>query len=322
MPIIESGFSPGWLLRSRHVQTSLPAVFGGWHRLDFRRERIGLPDGDFLDLDWIERGNNRVVVLCSGLEGSSRDPGMLRLARVFSSARWDVLSWNYRGCSGEVNLLPCSYHSGATGDLSAVLERAGSRRIALVGCSLGGNLILKYLGERPLSHDIVGAVAISPPVDLSSTVRALDGNPENAVYRGRLIASLKAKVVAKAAALPAEIDISRLRGIDGFADFDEYVTAPLHGFRSADDYWTSCSARRFLGAVNVPALILSSMDDPFLLPPSYPEAEARRNPRVFLETPSHGGHLGFVSGFPPRFDWAAKRALAFLEGQCSGSDSL
>ncbi len=238
---------------------------------------------------------------------------MIRLARIFSAAGWDVVSWNHRGCSGVLNRLTRSYHSGATEDLAAVLAHTGDRPTALVGCSLGGNLLLKYLGEGAVVPNVLGAVAFSPPIDLASTAHALDERPGNHIYRNRLIRSLTAKVLAKAAAMPGRIDTSGLQGLHGFADFDDRFTAPAHGFRDADDYWARCSARPFLPAIKVPALLVTALDDPFLGPPSYPNPEARDHPALFLETPAHGGHLGFVDGFPHTFDWAGRRAVEFLD---------
>ncbi|MFA7344057.1 MAG: alpha/beta fold hydrolase [Terrimicrobiaceae bacterium] len=294
MPLIESLFRPPWYLRNCHVQTILPVLGSRGVRPVFRRERLELPDGDFLDLDWIGSGHKRLAILCSGLEGNSRDAGMLRLAGSFEASGWDVLSWNYRGCSGELNRLVRSYHSGATEDLAAVVARAGGRPVALVGCSIGGNLVLKYLGEAPPPENILAAAAISAPVDLASTARALDRKAGNRIYLRRLIASLSAKVRAKAAAMPGRISLDGLTGLHGFEHFDDRYTAPMHGFLGAEDYWTKCSARQFLHGITVPTLFLSARDDPFLTPESFPFSEAADNPQIALEAPDHGGHLGFL----------------------------
>lgn len=309
MPIIESRFRPPWYLRNCHVQTILPALVAAGAKPVFRRERIELPDGDFLDLDWIESGHKRLAILCSGLEGNSRDAGMLRLARSFATGGWDVLSWNYRGCSGVLNRLARSYHSGATEDLAAVIAHAGKRPLALVGCSIGGNLVLKYLGEAPPPATVIGAASISAPIDLASTARALDQKPGNRIYLRRLIASLCEKVRSKAAAMPGHISLDGLRDLHGFAHFDERYTAPTHGFLNAEDYWKKCSARQFLPAIDVPTLLLSAKDDPFLTPESFPFPEAEDNPQLALEVPEFGGHLGFLdrSG-----SWAGQRVPEFL----------
>lgn len=275
----------------------------------FRRERLELPDGDFLDLDWVKAGHERLAILCAGLEGNSRDPGMLHLARSLVADGWDVLSWNYRSCSGVLNRLVRSYHSGATEDLAAVVSHAGVRPVVLVGCSIGGNLMLKYLGEAPPPRHILGAVAISAPVDLASTARALDRRPGNRLYLRRLIASLCHKVRAKAAAMPGLIDLDRLKGLHGFEHFDDRFTAPLHGFLSAEDYWKKCSARQFIPRISVPTLLLSARDDPFLTPEAFPFAEAANNPLLALEVPTAGGHLGFMDAHGP---WTGRRVAEFF----------
>ena len=268
-----------------------------------------MPDGDFLDLDWLESGRERLVILCSGLEGSSRDPGMRRLADSFRSSGWDVLAWNYRGCGGSLNRLKRSYHSGATEDLAAVVAHAGQRPIALVGCSIGGNLILKFLGESPAPATVLAAAAVSAPVDLASTAKALDTRPGNRIYLRRLIASLSAKVRAKSAAMPELMSVKGLNGLHGFEHFDERYTAPTHGFLSAEDYWKKCSARQFLHAIRVPALLISARDDPFLTPESFPFPEAEKNPLLTLEVPGGGGHLGFLDN---RGFWLGRRLPGFL----------
>ena len=309
MPLLESRFRPPWYLRNCHVQTILPVLAAGGSGSEFRSERLELPDGDFLDLDWMESGHERLAILCSGLEGNSRDPGMFRLARSFKAAGWDVLSWNYRGCSGVLNRLVRSYHSGATEDLAAVVAHAGGRPLAMVGCSLGGNLVLKYLGEAPPPANVLAAAAVSAPVDLASTARALDRRPGNRIYLRRLIASLRAKIRAKSAAMPGRIALEGLEGLHGFEHFDDRYTAPTHGFLGAEDYWQKCSARQFLPAIDVPALLLSAKDDPFLTPESFPFSEAGDNPRFSLEVPERGGHLGFLD---TRGSWIGKRVPAFL----------
>ena len=309
MPLVESRFRPPWYLRNRHVQTILPAMVGRGAGNVFRSERVELPDGDFLDLDRIEAGHERLAILCSGLEGNSRDPGMLRLARSFEAHGWDVLSWNYRGCSGVLNRLARSYHSGATEDLAAVVAHAGVRPLALVGCSIGGNLVLKYLGESPPPAHIIGAAAISAPVDLASTARALDRRPGNRLYLRRLIASLCKKIRAKEAAMPGQISLDGLAGLHGFEHFDDRFTAPIHGFLGAEDYWKKCSARQFLHAIDLPTLLLSARDDPFLTLEAFPFSEAAENPQLTLEVPEFGGHLGFLdrSG-----QWVGNRVAEFL----------
>jgi uncharacterized protein len=286
----------------------------------YQRERLELPDGDFLDLDWLTAASPRVAVLSHGLEGSSREATVSGMASALHQNGWNVLAWNYRGCSGELNRLPRLYHSGETADLAFIIEHAARRfsRLALIGFSLGGNLVLKYLGEAPPHQAVACAAALSAPIDLASSVRALDQRLANRIYLRRLIASLIQKVRAKARLFPQRIDAHQARGIHGFEDFDSRFTAPVHGFRDAADYWTQCSSRQFLPAITVPTLILSAQDDPFLTLDCFPFAEAEASARIFLEAPEIGGHLGFLHSLGSAPTWAERRVVEFL-ASCSGA---
>jgi uncharacterized protein len=314
MPIVSSQFDPPWPLCSGHLQTILPAILRWRTSVAYQRERLELADGDFLDLDWLPSGSDRLAILSPGLEGSSRDVVMRGMARALHRAGWNILAWNYRGCSEEMNRLPRLYHSGETTDLAIVVEHAAEHFpvLALVGFSLGGNLVLKYLGEARPQARVVGAAALSPPVNLAASARALDQRRGNRIYLRRLIASLVRKVEAKAKYFPERIDASRTSGIHGFEDFDGRFTAPVHGFRDAQDYWTKCSSRQFLPAITVPTLILSARDDPFLASESFPFAEAKQSAQLFLEAPESGGHLGFFDSWTGGQTWAERRVIEFL----------
>jgi predicted alpha/beta-fold hydrolase len=234
------------------------------------------------------------------------------MAASLNAAGWDVLVWDFRGCSQETNRLPRLYHSGETGDLGAVIDFAATRysRIALVGFSLGGNLTLKYLGESSPHPAVVNGVAISVPLDLGATARALD---RHWIYRRSFIKSLIAKVEAKAVRFPDKFDVSGIRMIRTFEEFDDRFTAPIHGFRDAEDYWEKSSARQYLHGITVPTLILNACDDPLLTPESFPVAEAEGNLCLFLEMPKSGGHLGFIDlvrGIEP---WFERRVVEFLQ---------
>ena len=320
MPVIRSQFHPPFLLRNAHLQTLLPVVFRRKMRLPYQRERLELADGDFLDLDWLPALGCDLAILSHGLEGSSQDATICGMARTLQQSGWDVLAWNYRGCSGELNRLPRLYHSGETGDLALVIEHAARRfsRIALIGFSLGGNLVLKYLGEARPHSAVACAAAISAPVDLTASARALDQRRTNRLYLRRLIATLVRKVKAKAKHFPEQIDASQTEGIHGFEDFDGRFTAPVHGFRDANDYWTRCSSRQFLRAITVPTLILSAQDDPFLTPNCLPFEEAKASAHVFLEAPTAGGHLGFYDSLSRKQSWAERRIVEFLSEWCRG----
>ncbi len=311
MPSIASTFSPPFILRNGHVQTILGAILPRRHLPPCEGERLELPDGDFLDLDWMRAGHRRLAILSHGLEGNSKNSDIRGLAAAMNASGWDALAWNFRGCSGEENRLARFYHSGETLDLAAVIAHAAERYedLALVGFSLGGNMTLKYLGEGPAHPAIRAAVAVSVPIDLASSAQALDRQRGNRIYLGRFMKSLISKVEAKAIRFPAEIDLSGIRSIRSFAEFDDRYTARIHGFRDAEDYWAQSSARQFLPDIRVPTLLLNALDDPFLTPESFPIPEAEKNPQLFLECPAHGGHLGFVDahGF-----WIGRRIPEFL----------
>jgi predicted alpha/beta-fold hydrolase len=312
MPIIRSTFRPPAFLGNGHVQTILPALLGRRVSLDYTRERLELPDGDFLDLDWARAGHQRVVVISHGLEGSAADDYVRGMAASLNAAGWDALAWNFRGCSGEPNRLPRFYHSGETGDLGAVISRAARdyARIALVGFSLGGNMTLKYLGEPRVHPSIVAGIGISVPVDLAASARVLDLHWANGIYLWRFMRKLTAKVRAKALRFPDQIPEVPKDNVPTFAQFDGRYTAPLHGFRDADDYWRRSSSRQFIPRIKVPTLLINARNDPFLAPACYPFSEAHLNPMFYLETPRSGGHCGFLDrcGRP----WAERRVVEFL----------
>jgi hypothetical protein len=314
MPVLASRFRPPFFLGNGHIQTVLSILLPPRSGVTFQRERLELIDGDFLDLGWARLGADRLVILSHGLEGSSDARYIRGMAAALNAAEWDVLVWDFRGCSQETNRLPRLYHSGETGDLGAVIDCAAARysRIALVGFSLGGNLILKYLGESSPHPALVSAAAISAPLDLAATARALDRQWSKRIYRDSLIQSLIAKIEAKAVRFPDKFDVSGVRMIRTFEAFDDRYTAPIHGFRDAKDYWEQTSARQFLHRITVPTLILNACDDPLLTAESFPVAEAEANQRLFLEMPKSGGHLGFIDlvrGIEP---WSERRVVEFI----------
>jgi hypothetical protein len=315
MPILDSRFRPPRWLRNPHLQTILPVLLPPRVNVPFERARLELADGDFLDLDWSRSGAARVAILSHGLEGCSRNGYIRGMAAALVKAGWDVLAWNFRGCGGEINRLPRFYHSGETNDLAAVITDAAERyaQVALVGFSLGGNVTLKYLGEAAAHPKIVAAAAISVPIDLASCARALDERRGNRIYLRRFLATLLAKAAAKALHFPEQLGAFSARRVRTIAEFDELVTAPLHGFRDAADYWARASARQFLPRIAVPTLLLNARDDPFLTASCFPETEAGGSQRLFLETPPHGGHVGFLD-YPRRLRrWSEARVVEFLE---------
>jgi uncharacterized protein len=312
MPIVGSLFRPPFFLRNGHLQTILPLLLPRRFQVVYQRERLELDDGDFLDLDWIRAGSDKLAILSHGLEGCSEDcRGMATLLRW---AGWDVLAWNYRGCGGELNRFARFYHSGDTADLDELIRFAATAysQIALIGVSLGGNLTLKYLGERIPHPSVTGAVAVSVPVDVTSSAVALDARWSNRLYLHRFIRSLLAKVEQKAVSFPDQYDMRGSRSIRTFRQFDDRFTAPIHGFRDAADYWRQSSSLQFLRGINVPTLLLNARDDPFLTPECFPYSDAKQNAYLFLETPESGGHVGFIDLANGLERWCERRVIEFL----------
>lgn len=315
MPVLDSSYRAPFWLRSGHLQTVAQALMGGHGPGEPRRERMELEDGDFLDLDWW-RGNSGeskgLAVICHGLEGSSSAGYVLRTASALRKSGWDVLAWNYRGCSGEPNRLARSYHSGGTEDLARVIDHArrevgDDAKVALVGFSLGGNVALKYAGERGDECAVEAAVAISAPVDLASSAVALDERRGNRVYLARFLRTLTGKVRAKGERFPGRIDARAYQGVTSIRMVDEYYTAPVHGFEGAADYYARCSARGFLAGIRVPSLLLNAANDPLLDEPSYPVEAAQESAFFHLESPDRGGHVAFLGG-----GWLGMRITSFL----------
>ena len=311
-------YTPPVGFRSAHLQTIYPTLFRRVPLTTNQRERIETNDGDFLDLDWARQPPNvRLAVITHGLEGHSRGNYCQGMAAALRRAGWDVLVWNFRGCSGEPNRRLESYHSGATGELQIVLDHVFSNTayetVSLIGFSLGGNLTLKYLGDQSTALDrrIRSAVCLSVPCDLASSAKRLE-HWQNRIYMARFMRCLRMKVREKARRYPNRLDLSGLDKMRTFAEFDDRYTAPIHGFEDAHDYWTQCSCRFVLDQIAIPTLLINALDDPFLTPDCYPYDAAVANPNFILDTPKHGGHLGFVSFNKEDEYWSERRAVAFL----------
>ena len=319
MPIVpnSSYVAPG-LLANGHLQTLLPALFRKVAGVTYQRERIATPDGDFLDLDWVVKGSPRLAVIAHGLEGNSQRAYVRGMVKALASNGWDAVVWNARGCSGEPNRRLRFTHSGATEDLHTVISHLTNTRaydeLALIGFSLGGNVTLKYLGERSrdLHPGIRKAVTFSVPCDLRSGSLQL-ASLTNQIYMRHFLVSLRQKIRAKMKSMPGKIhdhDYGRLRT---FKDFDDRYTAPIHGFADAEDYWRQCSCRPTLKNISIPTLLINARNDPFLAEPCYPIAEAEANPNLHLEMPASGGHVGFITFNQQGEYWSESRALAFLK---------
>jgi predicted alpha/beta-fold hydrolase len=321
-------FRPAWWCRNGHVQTIWGPLFRGG-QVPFRRERLPTPDGDFVDLDWLDAdglapGAPRLLVL-HGLEGSSRSHYVIGTLRAGRAAGWQGVALNFRSCSGELNRLPRFYHSGDTGDLAwvirALVARAPGVPVGAVGVSLGGNVLLKWLGEvgDAAPREILGAVGISVPFDVAACARVLDGGLRRLVYAANFLKTMRSKVLDKARRYPGFVDVAAARRARTFARYDRVVTAPLNGFRDEVDYWTRASSGPYLPRIRRPTLLLGAHDDPIVPGRTLPDPHGL--PRdVRAEFTTRGGHAGFLEGrWPWRTgSWAERRAVEFLTSLLRG----
>lgn len=313
--IIPGAFRPAWWLPGGHLQTLWPALLlRPIPPTAARRERLELPDGDFIDVDWVGKQGPIVVVL-HGLGGSSDSHYARGILRAVALRGWRGALMHFRGCSGEPNRLPRSYHAGDTGDLdmfiASLREREPHTPLAAAGYSLGGSVLLKWLGEQGANAPVKAAVAVSVPYDLADAATRLRRGFSR-VYERRLLRCLQQSFAQKCARLPLPWDGRDIASIKSLREFDERVTAPLHGFRDADDYYTRAACRPYLAGIAAPTLLIHAADDPFMSPGVVPGAKELSG-STLLELSPHGGHVGFVSGAPwaPQC-WLETRIPAFF----------
>jgi len=305
---------PFWLI-NEHWETILPGILRKPKPLSYTRERITTADGDFLDLDFVYHGHKRIVILSHGLEGHSDKYYMRGMAHRFLKNGWDTLSWNCRSCSEEINLKPKLYHHGATEDFEEVIHYTiskGYESIVLIGFSLGGSLVVKYLGENGTNtpSEIKSGVAFSIPCQLGSCSNKLS-EQGNEFYLNRFLKKLKAKIKIKAIQFPEVYDISGIDEIANFHDFDSRYSAPINGFNSAEEFYTYASAGNYIAGIKTPTLLVNSLNDPMFPDDCYPFEAAKINNNFYLETPKEGGHIGYW--WPGMSSsWAEKRAYEFV----------
>jgi uncharacterized protein len=299
-------------LFNAHLETIYPALFRKVALASYTRERIPTHDNDFLDIDWLKNKSNKLAIISHGLEGNSQRAYIKGMANLFFANGFDVLAWNYRGCSEEMNKQRIFYHSGATYDLDAVVKHAlqhNYQSIVLIGFSLGGNLTLKYIGEHIRDERITKAITFSVPLNLHDSCIQIS-KPNNWMYTNRFLTSLKKKVTSKALTRN-DIDIENINSIKTLQQFDDRYTSVLHGYKNAIDYYTQCSAIAFTDSIRIPTLIVNAKNDPFLGEGCYPYAKLKNNPFILFETPEQGGHVGFSKFDKNGTFWSEERALQF-----------
>jgi len=328
MPLIpKSTYRPLFLFKNAHIQSVYPTLFRKVRGVNYVRERILTPDGDFIDLDLSSVGSDRAVIILHGLEGHSQRSYMLGMIKACNRRGWDGVAFNFRGCSGEPNRRLRSYHSGETEDLHTVvchmLKQPRYRMLSLVGFSIGGNITLKYMGERgaKLSPFIKSGGAISVPCDLASSAWKLSER-SNVLYMKRFLKMFHGKIRSKMRIMPHKINDRGFKSIRTFKEFDDRYTAPIHGYSSAGDYWSKCSCKQFISEIKIPTLLISARNDPFLSPDCYPVEEAKQSRHLFFEMPESGGHLGFIDFNASGEYWHEKRIASFITAACTGGHLL
>jgi predicted alpha/beta-fold hydrolase len=317
--MVSSSYSAPWWLPGGHLQTIYARSLAKNYRVNYRRERWETPDGDFIDLDWSKSGGDdaKLLVLFHGLEGYSRSHYALSMMVTAQQEGWRGVVPHFRGCGGEANRLPRSYHSGDSAEIDWILRRlkAGHphRDLYVIGVSLGGNMLLKWLGEQGAAAAAVieRAVAVSTPVDLVAAAGELDCGLNRFIYTNHFLRYLRPMALSKIAAHDLPIDTRALHSSSTFRQFDDLFTAPVHGFKNAVDYWTRSSCKPWLKEIKLPTLLINARNDPFLPATALP-TKADVSDSVILEFPESGGHVGFVSGrWPGRLDWLPGRILDF-----------
>lgn len=320
MPIIESLYNPPRILKNGHIQTLYPYFFRKVKHVNFDRKRIQTRDSDFIDLDCIINENEDLIILTHGLEGGTASPYIQGMAKFFSqNENKDVIAWNMRGCSGENNILPKFYHAASIEDIEDVVNHALNlfqyKRIHLIGFSLGGSLTLNYISRKSqeLPSQIKTCVLFSTPLHLESSIKKLQSTKMGNIYSKNFLNTMKRKVKEKDLEIGLSgIEIEKVFKAKSFFEFDNLVTAPLHGFKNCLDYYQKASSKAHLEKINIPTLIVQAKDDPFLSKESFPIRIAKKSSYIHLEITPTGGHVGFLN-IDKKFEyWSEKRASEFI----------
>jgi len=318
LPVIQSTFKPAWWLRGPHAQTIWSSFMRLRPRLEIEWQRVELSDGDFIDLAWSGPEQGKTVLLLHGLEGSINSSYASGLMHALNRRGYRTCVMHFRGCSGEPNRLPQWYHSGQSEDPQRILEflrdQMGIELYAAVGFSLGGNVLLKWLGEQGAAMPLQRAAVMSVPFQLAHAAQRM-GEGFSRLYQWYLVSSMQKKYKTKFASVSSPLDVD-INMLTTFWQFDDKVTAPLHGFEGADDYYTRASSHQFIPQIRVPTLILHARDDPFMyahtppLPNELPE-------NVWLELTEHGGHVGYINGVIPGLAnyWGEKRLVEWIDNK-------
>ncbi|MGK0316643.1 MAG: putative alpha/beta-fold hydrolase [Saprospiraceae bacterium] len=315
MPVLDaSDYKPPLLFRNGHTNTMYPFLFRKKIKPSYQRERFITSDDDFIDLDFLRTNSKKLAILCHGLEGNSDSQYMQYTSSLLAENGWDAMVFNFRSCSGEMNLQLKMYHSGWTTDLHEIITKYENdyNEISIVGVSLGGNMILKYTTDKiyRLSSKIKSVVAISSPVDLSASSQKIITR-QNILYDKRFRITLLDKVKQKHELFPDDIPIGDITKVKTLWDFDEYFTGPIHGFDGAEDYYAKSNSKQFLHQTKLPTLLITAQDDPFLTKESLIFDIARATTNLYFMAPKFGGHVGFTT-FGSNYYWNENKTLQFI----------
>ena len=320
--IVESDFRPPWWAKNRHVQTIFPRFIQKRAKLVYRKEKLSLPDGDFVNLIWAGdvQKSSGLIAMFHGLEGSIRSHYTNDMAANFVKQGYAVVLMHFRGCGGEQNTTPRAYHSGETEDawyfLNWLEHKFPETRKVAMGFSLGANMLLKLLSEQPKQRIIKAAMAVSTPFNLALCANSITQGFSK-VYQAYLLKSMVNNLLIKMRNMDygklLKVTEFQIKQFKSFREFDEHITAPLHGFEGADDYYQKCSAQNFLKAIATPTLVVHAKDDPFMHSSIVPDVKTL-SPKVCLELSEKGGHVGFMQGTPWRPEiWIQQRANDFFQ---------
>ena len=317
MPIVESDFKPAWWLNNPHLQTLWSTFFKKRPELALEKHRLELEDGDFIDISSTRNIQQKpIILIIHGLEGTLESHYAKPLMKHLDDNGYGVCFMHFRGCSGEPNRLKRSYHSGDSADLQTVIEHINvifkKPLFAIIGFSLGGNVLLKWLGEQQQNANTTAAIAVSVPFRLEDAADRLEKSFSR-VYQKHLISSCQNKYKQKDSKMGLGL-VDDINLLNTFFEFDDKVTAPLHGFENADDYYTKSSSRQFLKNIQKPTLIIHAKDDPFMWGTTPPN-EDEISKHVQLELSNSGGHVGFIGGKLPwnAEYWIEKRIVEWLD---------
>ncbi len=296
------------------METLVPYFLSKRLNLPYKREKLELDDGDFIDLDWSLNNSDTLFIISHGFEGNSKDHFIEQTVDYFSRRGVDLLIWHYRSCGGELNRLPRFYHHGDVSDFRKVIDYASGKgqynHIGLIGFSMGGNFVINYLGSGNPNKQIKGGIVFSTPMDLSTASDQLSKGFNHKIERS-FVEKWKRKIERKAKEFPELIDLDKLNAITTLDQLQKDFLLPLHGFSSQEEYFKKHSSAQFLIKIDVPLLIVNAKNDPLLSPNCYPYIQCQSSENVFLETPEFGGHTGFTRKTNGKL-WFIHRIESFL----------